>query len=209
MNEEYSRIELLALIKSFNRVQNDKIKNSDKMKKNELLSLCKSLSLIELSSLPSKHINLQNLSKISIQQDIQLYFLKQGKEIPKHVLTMKKKELIDFMELNGIIHHTPELLEKETRKYIAENNAKNIVYYNMIKYDNVNTDEIDSNSIAEFIELHQLDQNILHFKEYAKLLHSIYTAYDTFCDETENERHNDRIKSFPKIIQHLQKIIEK
>lgn len=211
MDKNYSRIELLAKIKSFNRTHNDKIKNVDKMKKEDLINLCLSYSLIDQSSsdIDSRRIDLRNLSRNSILQDISLYFLKQAKEVPSDILSMKKQELIDFMETNDIIHYTPELIESETKRYIAEDNAKKVIYYNMIRYDNVNTNDIDSNHLMEYIEYQKLDQDMQHFNEYAKMLTTIYTAYDKFCEATSLEKQDDKIKSFPKIIKHLTKITEK
>lgn len=207
---DYSRIELLALVKTYNKVHNDKVKNSDKMKKNDLVTLCQSLSLINSSCEKlTKEIDLRNLSRNSIMQDISLHFIKQGKEIPHDVVVMKKQQLIDYMELHNITHYTPERIEKEIKKYMEDDKARKIIYYNMIRYDNVNTEDIHSDSISEYIESHGLDQEMTNFNEYAKLLHTIYTAYDKFCEATSHDTQNDRIKSFPKIIQHLKKITEK
>ena len=210
MDKEYSRIELLALIKTFNKVHNDKIKNTDKMKKDELLNTCIALSLINPSTqIQAQEIDLRNISKNSLMQDVTLYFLKQAKEVPLDVVSMKKQQLIEYMELHDITHYTPELLEKEIKRYTAEDNAKKVIYYNMIRYDNVNTDDINTGRLTEYIESRELDQEMTHFNEYAKMLHAIYVAYDKFCEATSHEKHNDRIKSFPKIIQHLQKVTEK
>lgn len=210
MDKNCSRIELLAIIKTYNRSHNDKILNADKMKKKELMNVCISYSLINNSVEDSpKTIDLRNVSRNSILQDITLYYIKQSKEVPSHILSMKKKELIDFIEMNDITHYTPELIEAETRKYMAEEKTKNIIYYNMIRYDNINTEELDTNCLTEYIESQGLDQEMKYFNEYAKMLGTIYTAYDKFCEETSLEKQNDKIKSFPKIIQHLTKIIEK
>jgi len=209
MDNNYSRIELLAIIKAFNKSNNEKIKNADKMKKEELINLCNSYSLInESADISSKHIDLHNLSRNSLLQDISLYFIKQAKQVPSDIMAMKKKDLIDFMETNEIIHYTPELIEIETKKYIAEDNAKKIIYYNIIRYDNVNIEDIDNNNLTGYVESQGLDQEMKHFNSYAKMLSTIYTAYDKFCEETSCEKQNDKIKSFPKVIQHLIKIIE-
>lgn len=210
MDKNYSRIELLAIIKAFNKGNSDKIKNADKMKKEDLINLCNSYSLIndESADITSKHIDLHNLSRNSLLQDISLYFIKQGKHVPSDILAMKKNDLIDFMETNEIIHYTPELIEIETKKYIAEDNAKKIIHYNMIRYDNVNTEDIDNNNLVGYVESQELDQEMKHFNSYAKMLSAIYTAYDKFCEETSCEKQNDKIKSFPKVIQHLTKVIE-
>lgn len=210
MVDKYSRVELLAIIKSFNKDNNDKIKNTDKMKKDELLQLCQSFSLLSSSDTADgvTNINLRNLSKNSLIQDITLYFIKQAKEVPAEVLAMKKQELVDFMEIHNIAHYTPELIKKEIKHYMAEDNAKKVIYYNMIRYDNVNYEDIDTGHFAEYVESQNLDQDLQHFNEYAKMLHTIYVAYDKFCEATSSEVQTDKIKSFPKIIQHLKKVTE-
>jgi hypothetical protein len=210
MDNKYSRVELLALVKTYNKINNDKIQNSDKMKKQELLDVCKSMSLIQdTSKITVYNIDLRNLSKNSLIQDIALHFLKQAKEIPFDVNVMKKQDLIDYIELHNITHYTPELLEKEIKMYADEDNAKKVIYYNMIRYDNVNIDDLCTERLVEYIQSNDLDQNMCHFNEYAKLLSTIYNAYDKFCNATSQKSCCDKIKSFPKIIQHLKKLTEK
>lgn len=212
MDTQYSRIELLALLKTYNKANNDKIKNTDKMKKEELVNLCQSLSLISNGLDDKTHvkdIDLRNISKNSILQDISLYFMKKGKAVPSDISNMKRQQLIDYMEMHNITHYTPELIEKEIKKYMEDDNAKKIIYYNMIRYDNVNTEDIQSERILEYVQSRELDTEMKNFNDYAKLLRTIYLAYDKFCEATSHEIQKDRIKSFPKIIQHLKKITEK
>lgn len=210
MDKKYSRVELIALIKTYNKNNHDKIQNSDKMKKHDLLNICKSMSLVnDTTIMKESSIDLRNLSKNSLMQDIALHFLKQAKEVPLEVNGMKKQELIDYIELHNITHYTPELLEKEIKMYTQEDNAKKVIYYNMIRYDNVNTEDLNTERLVEYIQTRGLDQDISNMNEYAKLLSTIYIAYDKFCSAISTEHQCDKIKSFPKIIQHLKKIIEK
>lgn len=211
MDKYYSRIELLSLVKTYNKDNNDKIQNSDKMKKADLLNICKSLSLIkkDTASHYIKEIDLRNLSKKSIMEDISLHFIKQAKTVPSDVIAMKKNQLIDYMEIHNITHYTHELLEKEIKIHMEQDNAKKIIYYNIIRYDNVNVNDIDNDRLVEYIQANDLDRDMSHFNQYAKLLSTIYKAYDEFCNTTNYQHNNDKIKSFPKIIQNLNKIIEK
>ena len=107
------------------------------------------------------------------------------------------------MELNYIKHYTPSLIEKEIKEHEEQNNLKNIILYNIIRYDNIDFDNIDSNNMKDFIEKNNLDLDLTYFKEYSILLYNLYKAYTTFCESTKMSYTPDKIKSFPKIMQHL------
>jgi hypothetical protein len=57
--------------------------------------------------------------------------------------------------------------------------------------------------MKDFIEKNNLDLDITHLKEYSTLLYDLYNAYNKFCESTKMSYVPDKIKSFPKIIQHL------
>lgn len=209
MEQKYSRVELLALIKGYNKINSDKIKNVDKMNKMELHDICTKYGLIESNVKVITKIDLRNISKIDLHRDIELHFLKQNKNVPQDILLMKKKDLIDYMELNDIQHYTQDLLEQETKNYQKHSVLKNIIIYNIMKYDNIDVSELpdDVNELQQFISRNGLDVNIGDLKQYSVLLYKLYDAFHEFCRTTEREPHFEKLKSFPKIIQHLHSIV--
>lgn len=201
------KVELLALIKSYNKKNKDKILNADKMHKNELLAICEEYSLLlpkssnDTSEVDNSVINLRNVSKSNLFQDIEFHFLKQNMKIPPNLSKMKKSELVEYMEINDICHYTKELLQKEAKKYHDRITMKNIIYYNILKYDDIDVNEIED--ICTFIDEKKLDTNIEYFTEYSALVQNIYSAYSKYCTSVGCEMKNDKMKSMPKILDHL------
>jgi len=204
-----NRIELLALIKTYNKTHDDKIKNVDKLKKEEIIELCQKYNLfdtVEQSAAATTTIDLRNISKKDLMRDVEFYFLKQSKMIPQDVALMKKQDLIDYMELNEIQHYTPELIQKEVRQLNKEHYLKNIITYNMLRYDNVDIMNLDNDKIEEYIIENKLDTNIEHLHAYAVLLYNLHASYEGFCKSTGTEYVKDRIKTIPKILEHLKNL---
>lgn len=210
VNDRISKVELLALIKQYNRNGVDKIMNVDRLKKEELMELCLKYSLIikEDSNNDISEKDLKNIPISRLFQDVELFFLHQGKKVPREVLKMKKRDLIDYMILNTITHNTTQDLEKEYNKYQRATRNKNIIMYNIIRYDNVDVEKIGDQNIEEFIEKHKLDTNMHHFDEYKVFLRDLYQAYDNFCITTQGNVANDKMKSFPKILKRLKGMFE-
>lgn len=209
----FSKVELLALIKSYNRTHSDKIKNADKMNKTEITEVCQKYGILpaEKDDGVGVEVELRNVKKINLLQDVEMYFLKQNLSVPADVLQMKKADLIAYMELNGIQHYTQELLEKEVRMYQMQKHLKNIVVLNIVKYDNIDVTQIpESDDISAFEEfVSKLDTNgINNLSAYSALLKTMYDAYGTFCKTTGTNYHPDKIKSFPKILNKLQNILQ-
>lgn len=209
MEEKYNKVELLALIKSYNKKNTDKIKNIDKLKKEELVEVCKryGLLLVVNDSNDILTIDLRNVNKKDLQRDVELFFMKQNKSVPPNIMQLRKKYLIDFMELNGVIHYTADIIEKEIKEIQKQNMLKNIIVYNIICYDNVDVEKIDNDKLDEFINVHKLDTNIEDFQTYCTLLHELYEAYEKFCTLANRPIAKDKLKSFPKIITNIQNII--
>ncbi len=204
--DKLSRIELLALIKIHNKLNNDKIKNIDKLKKEELLDICKKHGLLSGHNSIEK-IDLYNINKKHLLQDVEIWYMKQNKSIPLDVQQMKKKDLIDFMELNNIEHYTVDKIELEINKYNKLNNMRNIIIYNIIKYDNIDVNNIDNEDLESFIIEHNLDTNIKNMDQYAKLLHNLYVCCEEYCKSIQIPFEYDKIRTFPKIMKHLNNII--
>jgi hypothetical protein len=199
-----NRVEMLALIKTYNKSHDDKIKNVDKLKKDELVEICQKYSLLNTTEVHTRFIiDLRNISKKDLMRDVEIYFLKQSKMIPQDIVIMKKQDLINYMELNDITHYTPELIEKEVKRINREHHLKNIITYNIMRYDNIDIMQLDSDKIEEYIEENKLDTNIEHLHAYAVLLYNLHASYEGFCRSTGTEYIKDRIKTIPKILEHI------
>ena len=195
-------VELLALIKQYNKKNIRKIQNVHKMKRNELLEICQAHGLISGDFEEHTYaVCLKNASKQGLMEDVELHYLKKGIKMPPDVSKMRKKDLIEFMENENIRHYTQDLLKKEFNEYEENERMKNIIYYNILKYDNIDVNEIDD--IRSFIENKNLDTNLMHFQKYSIFIKSLYDAYDNFCIATGLNLQEDRMKSFPKILYHL------
>jgi hypothetical protein len=208
----YSKIELLALVKQHNKIEdNPKIKNVDKMKKDDILAVCKKYGILPVADECTCDIkvDLRNIKKADLLQDVEMHFLKQNKQVPADVLHMKKKMLIDYMELNGIQHYTQEILNKEVKEYQRRNILKNKIIMHIMKYDDIDILSIpdDIDGLEEFVQKLPGDDLQL-LPQYSLLLKTLYDAYDVFCKNTKTENDADKIKSFPKILNKLQNILE-
>jgi len=174
------------------------------LKKKELYDICLQYSLITSSKSLDNEINFNNVPKDHLIQNIEIHFLKKNKKIPREFIKMNKKELIDFIQLNNVQHYTPEMLKKEIKFYEEKDLYKRIIIYNIMKYDNIDTTNI--NNHEEFVKKNKLDTDLKFVNEYAILLKTLYDAFDTFCDSTGLEYDRNNKKSFPKIIELLKTI---
>ena len=209
MSSELSKVELLAMIKQYNKKNSDKIKNIDKMKKEEIMQICQKYNIIPTNVDNDIKINLSNISKKHLLQDIELFFLKKGQPLPKEINQMKRNQLVEYMEENEIEHYTQSMIIEEIQKYNKQNHDKNVIYYNIMCYDNVNIDEIDNDNLEQFIKNNNLDENIDNLQATSIFLSKIYSSLEEFCKNTNNEYKPHKLKSFPKVIQYIDLLITK
>ena len=209
MSSELSKVELLAMIKQYNKNNSDKIKNIDKMKKKEIVQICQKYNIIPTNVDNDIKINLSNISKKHLLQDIELFFLKKGQPLPKEINQMKRNQLVEYMEENEIEHYTQSMIIEEIQKYNKQNHDKNVIYYNIMCYDNVNIDEIDNDNLEQFIKNNNLDENIDNLQATSIFLSKIYSSLEEFCKNTNNEYKPHKLKSFPKVIQYIDLLITK
>ena len=111
---------------------------------------------------------------------------------------MNKKDLIDFIELNNIKHYTPDIIKREIQLREKSKFYKNIIIYNIMRYDNVNVEEIEDHE--KYVKENNLDTDIKHLQDYALLMKSLYDAYEIFCKKVGVKCNSEKLKSFPKII---------
>jgi len=213
MEAKYSKVELLALVKKHNKTSEHKIQNVDKMKKHELYDVCVIHSLVHTDEKGNKIMNLNNISKQILMQNVEIYFLKKKEQVPREVLNMKKKDLIDYITLNNIVYYTSEMIEDEIKQIEKENEKekeeeyyKNIIIYNIIRYDNIDIKQI--NKSKEYVERNNLNTKLDNYQEYAKMLNDIYISFETFCKSTGTEYEKDELKTFPKILTKIRNVIE-
>ena len=209
MSSELSKVEFLAMIKQYNKNNSDKIKNIDKMKKEEIMQICQKYNIIPTNVDNDIKINLSNISKKHLLQDIELFFLKKGQPLPKEINQMKRNQLVEYMEENEIEHYTQSMIIEEIQKYNKQNHDKNVIYYNIMCYDNVNIDEIDNDNLEQFIKNNNLDENIDNLQATSIFLSKIYSSLEEFCKNTNNEYKPHKLKSFPKVIQYIDLLITK
>ncbi len=202
-----SKVELLALIKIYNK-NNDKIKNVDKLKKEELLNVCQKYGLLADKKEEEIVIDLQDVCKKDLVRDVELYFMKQNRAIPNDVIHMRKSELIDYMILHNVKHYTSESLTRELEELQKYNELKNIIAYNIIRYDNVDVNVLGDNSedLQAYIVSNNLSTNIENLQAYAVLVNNLYTGYEAFCKTIGIKCEYDKIKSLPKIVRILNNI---
>ena len=73
--------------------------------------------------------------------------MRKGSVIPPEVVKMKRKEIIEYMEYNDILHFTQSMIEEESKRIYLNELHKNIIYYNIIRYDNVDVHKIDNDDL--------------------------------------------------------------
>jgi hypothetical protein len=203
--DKFSKIELLAYIKKFNKKNENKIINIDKLKKKELYDICLNYNLLSISHDNNDIvINYKNVSKDHILQNIELYFLKQNLTMPSEFEKRTKKDLIDFVELNSVPHYTPDIIKKEIKEIEKKEFYKQVIIYNILRYDNIDVKQINDNET--YVNENNLDTDLTHMKHYARLLKTIYEGYYTFCNDIGVKYKEDKFKSFPKIISILKSV---
>ncbi len=204
---EHSKVELLALIKNYNKLNNDKIKNADKMKKDELIMICNKYHMINGDGSTEIEIDLNNVSKHHLQKDVEVHFIDARKSVPIKVMQMKKAALIKFMHDHDIRHMSKNKIAQILQDHERLQMNKLIIVNNIIKYDNIDVSAIDDANLEQFIIEKQLHTDIDHLQEYSVLLHDLYVAYDKFCNKTGLVSDRDKIRSFPKILNKIADVL--
>lgn len=207
METNYSRIELLALLKVYNKTTDLKIQNVDKLKKDEIYNMCVVYSLLPKNEYIPNKINLTNIPRAHLMENIEMHHLKQGTNVPFEVTKMRKKELIEYIELNNIKHYTPEDLKQEIEELQINRYRENVILYNIIKYDDIDYKNISNKH--DFIVKNNLDTDIGHFQEYTEFIEEVYKSYEKFCKNTGKNPPNHEIKTLPKFVQILKDLINK
>jgi hypothetical protein len=186
MENKYTNIELIAILTKFKKDKKIKIANIQKMKKEELINLCKKHELFnnELHN-ENNNITIENLSKKQMRQDIEIFFIKQNKTID-NIEKIPKKGLIEIMEENNIPHLTEEQLVKEYEYNTKINQLKDIIKYNYIKFGVINIaeynfDEMNIEELENFIKINNLITDISDYYYINELSNNLISVYSQYC----------------------------
>lgn len=204
-----NRIELLSLIKKYNKENVDKIKNIDKLKKEELYEICCKYHLIKTEVIEEviMPIDLHTINKNELLKDIQIYFCYKGMNVPDEISKMKKDELITFMEDNSVKHYTPELIKKEVLELEKNKKIEDIIVYNVMRYDNLDMVNLKHLDHEQYIIDKKLNTNTDDIDDYIVLINRLYTAYVSFCVHTNRKYEFKKYKSLPFILEKINELI--
>jgi len=150
------------------------------------------------------------LSKKDLINDINIFFLKQGKICEGNIYKISKRKLIEIMIENEIPHIDTEKLKLEIEETEKFNYYIDIIYYNFIKYKNINIDDIknihnnpniNSNDLNKII----IDNNLRmdgFIKETKILVNDLYNSIDKYYKST-GTKNIIQFKTIPDLIQNL------
>ena len=150
------------------------------------------------------------LSKKDLINDINIFFLKQGKICEGNIYKISKRKLIEIMIENEIPHIDTEKLKLEIEETEKFNYYIDIIYYNFIKYKNINIDDIknihnnpniNSNDLNKII----IDNNLRmdgFIKETKILVNDLYNSIDKYYKST-GTKNTIEFKTIPDLIKNL------
>jgi len=154
------------------------------------------------------------LTKKQLINDINIYFLKQGKTIETNIYKISKQKLIEIMVDNDIPHIDKETLKHEIEETERYNYYIDVIYHNFYKYKNISIDVIldiqknhnnyNSNDLNKIIFNHNLkfENDILDMKV---LIQDLCRVYNNYCIST-NTKNTLEYKTIPDIISQLSQL---
>jgi hypothetical protein len=150
------------------------------------------------------------LSKKELINDINIFFLKQGKICEGNIYKISKRKLIEIMIENEIPHIDNEKLKLEIEETEKFNYYIEIIYYNFMKYKNIDIDDIykihnnpniNSNDLNKII----IDNNLRmdgFIKETKILVNDLYNSIDKYYKST-GTKNTIEFKTIPDLIKNL------
>lgn len=150
------------------------------------------------------------LSKKELINDINIFFLKQGKICEGNIYKISKRKLIEIMIENEIPHIDNEKLKLEIEETEKFNYYIEIIYYNFMKYKNIDIDDIykihnnpniNSNDLNKII----IDYNLRmdgFIKETKILVNDLYNSIDKYYKST-GTKNTIEFKTIPDLIKNL------
>ena len=210
---KYTNIELIVMLIKYKNENNIKIPNIQQMKKEELLDNCKIYKLIDINEIDNGVISiaLERLSKKQMIQDVEIFFLKQNKDI-KDIEKFNCKKLIEIMEEYNIPHLTQKQMEKEMEENIQICTLKDIIKYNYIKYGlfdvkKYNFDEMNIEELQKFIKENKLNINIEDYEHIDNMSNQLITIYTTYCNNIKKKIDIEK-RTIPYLLEKIKKITE-
>lgn len=150
------------------------------------------------------------LTKKELINDINIFFLKQGKACEVNLFKISKSKLIEIVIENDIPHIDKDALKTEIEETEKFNHYLQVIYHNFMKYKNVPVDvirDLNKNSnvttkdLYEIIETHNLKFDD-HMKETNDLVSGLVKVLNDYYLATSNHKY-DGLKTIPDIIQRL------
>lgn len=153
------------------------------------------------------------LSKKQLINDINIFFLKQGKICEGNIYKISKRKLIEIMIENEIPHIDNDKLKSEIEETEKFNYYIEIIYYNFMKYKNIDIDiiknihnihnnpNINSNDLNNIIINNNLRMDGF-IKETKVLIDDLYNSIDKYYKST-GTKNIIQFKTIPDLIQNL------
>lgn len=150
------------------------------------------------------------LTKKELINDINIFFLKQGKACEVNLFKISKSKLIEIVIENDIPHIDKEALKTEIEETEKFNHYLQVIYHNFMKYKNVPVEvirdlnknpNITTKDLYEIIQTHNLKFDD-HMKETNDLVSGLVKVLNDYYLATSNHKY-DGLKTIPDIIQRL------
>lgn len=150
------------------------------------------------------------LTKKELINDINIFFLKQGKTCEVNLYKISKSKLIQIVIENDIPHIDKEALKREIEETEKYNYYIEVIYHNFMKYKNVpievirNLNNNNTEQLYEIICKYNLNFDN-HIKETNDLVVGLVKVLNDYYLATNNHKY-DALKTIPDIIQKLSTI---
>ncbi len=154
------------------------------------------------------------LTKKELINDINIFFLKQGKACEVNLYKISKSKLIEIVIENDIPHIDKDSLKTEIEETEKFNYYLEVIYYNFMKYKNVpievirnlnKNSNLTTNDLYMIIQEHNLKFDN-HMKETSDLVSGMVKVLNDYYLATSDHKY-DGLKTIPDIIQRLSSLI--
>ncbi len=150
------------------------------------------------------------LTKKELINDINIFFLKQGKACEVNLFKISKSKLIEIVIENDIPHIDKDALKTEIEETEKFNHYLQVIYHNFMKYKNVPVEvirdlnknpNVTTKDLYAIIQEHNLKFDD-HMKETNDLVSGLVKVLNDYYLATSNHKY-DGLKTIPDIIQRL------
>ena len=150
------------------------------------------------------------LTKKELINDINIFFLKQGKVCEVNLFKISKSKLIEIVIENDIPHIDKDALKTEIEETEKFNHYLQVIYHNFMKYKNIPVEvirdlnknpNVTTKDLYEIIQTHNLKFDD-HMKETNDLVSGLVKVLNDYYLATSNHKY-DGLKTIPDIIQRL------